>query len=73
MKIIFKHIFIGMIYIYKYLISPVLRPSCRYIPTCSEYSLEAIKKHGPFKGGFFAMKRILSCNPWGGHGYDPVP
>ncbi len=73
MKIIFKYIFIGMIYIYKYLISPVLRPSCRYIPTCSEYSLEAIKKHGPFKGGFFAVKRILSCNPWGGHGYDPVP
>ncbi len=73
MKIILKYIFIGMIYIYKYLISPVLRPSCRYIPTCSEYSLEAIKKHGLFKGGFFAMKRILSCNPWGGHGYDPVP
>jgi len=73
MKIILKYIFIGMIYIYKYLISPVLRSSCRYIPTCSEYSLEAIKKHGLFKGGFFAMKRILSCNPWGGHGYDPVP
>jgi hypothetical protein len=73
MKFIFKYLFIGIIYIYKYIISPVLRPSCRYVPTCSEYGLEAIKKHGPFKGGYFAIKRILSCNPWGGHGYDPVP
>lgn len=46
---------------------------CRYQPTCSHYALEALKKHGLFKGGFLAIKRILSCHPWGGHGYDPVP
>lgn len=48
-------------------------PSCRYSPSCSVYGLEAIKKHGPFKGGLLALKRILSCNPWGGSGYNPVP
>lgn len=46
---------------------------CRYSPTCSAYALEAIKKHGPWKGAWLAAKRILHCHPWGGHGYDPVP
>lgn len=59
--------------IYKYLISPILPNSCRYTPTCSEYAVDALKKHGPIKGLFLAIKRILSCNPWGGSGYDPVP
>jgi putative membrane protein insertion efficiency factor len=62
-----------MILFYKKAISPLLMPSCRYYPTCSEYGLEAIRKHGPFKGGWLTLKRILSCNPWGGHGHDPVP
>ena len=58
---------------YKALISPILPPSCRYLPTCSDYSVQAIQKYGPFKGGWMALKRIARCNPWGGHGYDPVP
>ncbi len=47
--------------------------SCRYTQTCSSYSIEAIKKHGPGKGGWLSVKRIASCNPWGGSGHDPVP
>ena len=46
---------------------------CKYFPTCSQYAVEAIKKHGPFKGLYLAVKRILRCHPWGGSGYDPVP
>lgn len=59
--------------IYQWTISPMLGPSCRYTPTCSTYSIEALKKHGPIKGLWLAIKRIASCNPWGGSGYDPVP
>ncbi|ASB49122.1 membrane protein insertion efficiency factor YidD [Alkalitalea saponilacus] len=59
--------------IYQYGISPMIGPRCRYTPTCSHYTVEALKKHGPFKGFWLAIKRILSCNPWGGSGYDPVP
>ncbi|MDD4142162.1 MAG: membrane protein insertion efficiency factor YidD [Bacteroidales bacterium] len=70
---VIEAIMIGIIKFYKWCISPLLRPCCRYTPTCSEYALEAIKKYGPFKGGRLSIKRILSCNPWGGSGYDPVP
>jgi uncharacterized protein len=70
----------GIIYIltffikvYKYTLSPLLPMACRYNPTCSEYAQEAIQKHGAIKGLYLAVKRLLSCNPWGGHGYDPVP
>jgi len=76
MKAIFKPLswlMIALVKIYQYLISPFLPNACRYTPTCSTYSVEAIKKHGPFKGGWLSIKRIASCNPWGGHGYDPVP
>ena len=66
-------IFILLIRIYQTVISPFFLPSCRYTPTCSVYGLEAIKKHGPFKGTYLAIKRIISCNPFGGSGYDPVP
>jgi len=65
--------FILLIRIYQYTLSPFLGRSCRYTPSCSVYSIEAIKKHGPFKGGGLSVKRIASCNPWGGSGYDPVP
>jgi hypothetical protein len=51
----------------------MLGPKCRYTPTCSEYTVQALKKHGLFKGGWLAIKRISSCHPWGGSGYDPVP
>lgn len=61
------------VYIYRGAISPLLPPSCRYTPTCSRYAIEALKKHGPIKGSYLSAKRILSCNPWGGFGYDPVP
>ena len=72
-----KHIvgllFIGLIKFYKYAISPMVPPACRYTPTCTEYGIQAIRKHGPFRGGWLTLKRFLSCNPWGGHGHDPVP
>lgn len=58
---------------YQYVISPMTGASCRYTPTCSAYTVEALKKHGPIKGLWLSIKRIASCNPWGGHGYDPVP
>jgi len=61
------------IYLYKYCISPFTPASCRFTPTCSEYALQAIKKHGPFKGVYLAIRRILRCHPWGGQGFDPVP
>lgn len=70
---IISAIFIGLIKLYQYLISPLTGASCRYTPTCSQYGIEAIKKHGAFKGGWLTLKRIASCNPWGGHGHDPVP
>jgi putative membrane protein insertion efficiency factor len=65
--------FIVLIKIYQLIISPLFPPSCRFIPTCSHYSLEALKKFGIFKGGWLSIKRILRCHPWGGSGYDPVP
>jgi len=54
-------------------VSPLLPPSCRFTPTCSHYSIDALKKHGILKGGWLSVKRILRCHPWGGSGYDPVP
>ena len=58
---------------YQKYISPLKPPMCRFTPTCSQYAIEAIRKHGPFKGLLLAVWRILRCNPWGGSGYDPVP
>jgi len=58
---------------YRLLISPWLPPACRYQPTCSEYALEALRHHGPFKGTLLAARRVARCHPWGGQGYDPVP
>jgi hypothetical protein len=58
---------------YQKFISPLTPPTCRFTPTCSQYAIEAIRKHGPFKGLALAIWRILRCNPWGGSGYDPVP
>ncbi|HXS37760.1 MAG TPA: membrane protein insertion efficiency factor YidD [Flavipsychrobacter sp.] len=73
MRKILTYIFVGLIRIYQGAISPFLGAKCRYTPTCSAYGLEAIKKYGPFKGGWLAFKRFLSCHPWGKSGYDPVP
>lgn len=62
-----------LIRVYQYTLSPFIGRNCRYTPTCSNYGIEAIKKYGAIKGGWLTIKRILSCNPWGGSGYDPVP
>ncbi len=74
---IFRKILIApaifLVRIYQTMISPLTPSTCRYSPTCSSYSIEALKKHGLFKGSYLAIKRILSCHPWGGSGYDPVP
>lgn len=59
--------------LYQWTISPLIGPSCRYTPSCSVYTIEALKKHGPIKGLWLSIKRISSCNPWGGSGHDPVP
>ncbi len=66
-------ILMGLIRGYQYGISPILPGSCRYDPTCSQYALEAVSRHGALRGGWLAVKRILRCNPWGGYGFDPVP
>ncbi len=58
---------------YQLLISPLLPASCRYLPSCSAYAAEALELHGPAKGGWLAVRRILRCHPWGGSGFDPVP
>ena len=63
---------IKFIKIYKYLVSPLIGPSCRYMPTCSEYSIEALKTYGFSKGLLLSCKRIISCHPWGNSGFDPV-
>ena len=64
---------IALIRVYQWGISPWLGPRCRYIPTCSHYAVEALKKHGLLKGTWLAIRRISRCHPWGGHGVDPVP
>ncbi|HHJ10298.1 MAG TPA: membrane protein insertion efficiency factor YidD [Bacteroidetes bacterium] len=73
MKKLLTKFLIGLIKVYQITISPLFSNVCRYMPTCSSYSVDALKKHGLLKGGWLVLKRILSCNPWGGHGYDPVP
>ena len=65
--------FIVLIRFYQVCISPLKPPTCRFTPTCSAYALEALRKHGLFKGSWLAVRRILKCHPWGGSGYDPVP
>jgi hypothetical protein len=63
----------GLIRAYQLLISPLLGPRCRHLPSCSEYTAEAIALHGPVRGGWMGLRRIVRCNPWGTSGYDPVP
>ena len=73
MKKILSRLLILPIRFYQHSISPMFPPACRYTPTCSQYAVEAITVHGPFRGLLLAVRRILRCNPWGGSGYDPVP
>lgn len=68
-----RYIFIFLIRIYQWSISPLLPNACRFTPTCSEYTAEALKKYGIWKGIWLGIKRISRCRPGGGSGYDPVP
>jgi putative membrane protein insertion efficiency factor len=61
------------VWLYRYLVSPVLGPRCRFLPTCSEYALDALAHHGPLGGSWLTLRRVVRCHPWGGSGYDPVP
>lgn len=65
--------FIGLVRFYQLAISPWIGSNCRYHPTCSQYSIEAFKKHGVIKGFVLTVKRLSKCHPWGGSGHDPVP
>ena len=73
MKKLLTYLLLFPIYFYRNCISPFTPPSCRFTPTCSQYAIEALKKHGPFKGMYLTIRRLLRCHPWGGSGYDPVP
>ncbi len=63
----------GFVRFYQYFISPLTGPNCRYAPTCSEYAMDALEKHGALKGTWLALRRLSRCHPLGGSGYDPVP
>ena len=65
--------FIGVVKLYQAVISPLMPQTCRHLPTCSEYTIEALRAYGPFKGTYLSIKRIISCRPGGSHGYDPLP
>jgi len=73
LKVIFSKLIIILVRFYQLAISPWLGKSCRYTPTCSHYMIEAVNEWGPLKGFWLGIKRIGSCHPWGGEGYDPVP
>ncbi len=66
-------VMLGLLRLYKVAISPLLPASCRFVPSCSEYFAEALRRHGVWKGSYLGVRRLLRCHPWGGHGYDPVP
>lgn len=68
-----RHILLGPVYFYRWVISPFFPSSCRFQPTCSEYTVIAILRFGPIKGGWLALSRIRRCHPWGDSGFDPVP
>ena len=73
MRIFFSFLFRFIILAYQIIISPLFPPACRYTQTCSSYALAAVLKHGPWKGFYLTLKRILTCHPWGGGGHDLVP
>ena len=66
-------IIIAIVRAYKVVLSPLFSGCCRFEPSCSTYCIEAVKRHGPWKGSWLTVKRLLRCRPFGGHGYDPVP
>jgi len=68
-----KKVFLFFLICYKKFLSPILPPSCRFYPSCSEYAYEAVEKHGAIRGGALSLKRLLRCHPYNPGGYDPVP
>ncbi|MBF0183836.1 MAG: membrane protein insertion efficiency factor YidD [Magnetococcales bacterium] len=68
-----KYLLIGLIRIYRYVLSPILPQSCRFFPSCSEYALEAVQRYGGWRGGWLALKRLLRCHPYHPGGFDPIP
>ncbi len=68
-----QYILIKFIKFYRYAISPLMAPACRFTPSCSEYAIQVIIKHGAFRGTWLSLKRVLRCNPWHPGGYDPAP
>ena len=64
---------VGAVWLYQFAISPLMPPSCRHLPTCSEYAIEALREHGLLRGGWLAAWRLARCHPFGTSGYDPVP
>lgn len=73
MHVVFSKLLIALIKVYRLLLSPWLGQQCRFHPTCSQYALQAIEKHGPYRGGWLSLKRLASCHPWHAGGIDPVP
>ena len=73
MKNLRTRLLIAPIRFYRQYVSPLTPPACRFTPTCSQYAIEALQKHGPLKGLWLALRRLLRCHPWGGSGYAPVP
>jgi len=67
------HAMRGLVTVYRYTLSPLVGGHCRYVPTCSEYALGAIGRHGALRGGWLTLRRLARCHPWGGAGLDPVP
>ena len=68
-----RRLLIGLVTLYRLLISPMLAPSCRYWPSCSEYAVDALRMHGAMRGGWLTARRLCRCHPWSGGGIDPVP
>jgi putative membrane protein insertion efficiency factor len=66
-------VLVVLVLVYRRVLSPLKPPTCRYVPTCSQYAIAALERHGVARGGWLATKRICRCHPWGGHGWDPVP
>ena len=73
MKKILEFLILMPVYFYRFSISPLIPPRCRFTPTCSQYTIDAVKKHGILKGSILSLKRLGVCHPWGGSGFDPVP
>lgn len=73
MKKMLVELLLVPVHIYRHCLSPLLPPSCRFTPTCSQYAIEALRRHGPLRGSLLTLRRLARCHPWGGSGFDPVP